>query len=70
MSLKVNRDNIFFILPESRYSVSNRIDRYMDEDFTFHISAKIIKESLGLKESFIFSRNGMHSGISAFKDDW
>lgn len=70
MSLKVTKDNIFFILPESRYAVSRRIDRDMDEDFTLHVTAKIFKESLGINESFMVARNGMHSGISAYRDDW
>ena len=70
MSLKVNRDSIFFILPESRYSVSNRIDGYMEEDFTLHLTAKIHKETLTEKQSFMVARNGMHSGISAFKDEF
>lgn len=70
MSLKVNRDSIFFILPESRYSVSNRIDGYMEEDFTLHITAKIEKESLTQNQSFMIARNGMHSGVSAFKDEF
>jgi len=70
MSLKVNKDNIFFILPESRYSVSDRIDKWMEEDFVLHVSAKIFPETLDIKQSFLVSRNGMHSGISAFKDDF
>lgn len=70
MSLKVNKDSIFFILPESRYAVSNRIDKYMDEDFTLHITAKIAKEKLINKDSYMFARNGMHAGISAFKDQF
>ncbi len=70
MSLKVNKDNVFFILPESRYSVSKRIDSYMEEDFTLHVTTKIFPEELTTKDSFIIARNGMHSGISAFKDVW
>jgi hypothetical protein len=68
MSLKVGKDEIFFVLPESRYSVSTRIDGYMDEDFSLCIKAKVIKELLTDKEVFIFSRNGKHAGISAFID--
>lgn len=69
MSLKVNRDNIFFILPESRYAVSNRIDGFMEDDFTLHIGTKLFPELLDNKQKYFFARNGMHSGISAFKDD-
>jgi hypothetical protein len=70
MSLRINKDNIIFVLPESRYAVSERIDTWMDEDFTLHVTAKVFPEELTEKESFIFARNGMHSGISAFKDSY
>lgn len=70
MSLKVNKDNIFFVLPESRYAVSDRIDKFMEEDFTLHVTAKIFPETLEVKQSWIIARNGMHSGISAFKDPY
>lgn len=70
MSLRVNKDNIFFILPENRYGISDRIDGFMDEDFTLHITAKIYPEQLTEEESFMFSRNGMHSGISVFNDEF
>jgi hypothetical protein len=70
MSLRINKDNIVFVLPESRYAVSNRIDTWMDEDFTLHVTAKIFEETLTEQETFIISRNGMHSGISAFKDSY
>ena len=69
MSLKVTKNNIFFILPESRYAVSERIDNYMDEDFTFHVTAKLFPETLTENESFMLARNGMHSGVSAFQDE-
>lgn len=69
MSLKINKDNIFFLLPESRYSVSDRIDSYMEKDFTLHVKAKVFPDSLiDNKEAFLIARNGMHSGISFFKD--
>lgn len=69
MSLRINKDNIFFILPEDRYSVSKRIDSYMSEDFTLYVKSKINYTELeNDKEYFIFSRNGMHSGISIYKD--
>lgn len=68
MSLKVNKDKIFFILPESRYAVSDRIDKWMEEDFSLHVSAKIFPEALTENQSWIIARNGMHTGINAFKD--
>jgi hypothetical protein len=70
MSLLVNKENIFFILPESRYAVSDRIDRWMEEDFTVHLTAKLFPETLKNEQAYMFARNGMHSGISAFKDDF
>ena len=68
MSLRIDNENIFFLLPESRYAVSDRIDGYMEEDFTLHVTAKLFPETLTERESFILARNGMHSGVSAFKD--
>jgi hypothetical protein len=68
MSLKVTKENIFFLLPESRYAVSERIDGYMEKDFTVYVKAKLFPETLTQTESFLLARNGMHSGISAFKD--
>lgn len=69
MSLRINKDNIFFILPEDRYSVSKRIDKWMAEDFTLYVKSKINHTELeNDKEYFMFSRNGMHSGISIYKD--
>ena len=70
MSLRINKDNIIFVLPESRYAVSERIDTWMDEDFTLHVTAKVFPELLTEKQAYIISRNGMHSGISAFKDSY
>lgn len=69
MSLKVDKDNIFFLLPESRYAVSSRIDDYMDKDFTLHVRGKVINTNLTDREAFMIARNGMHSGISFFKDN-
>ncbi len=70
MSLRVNKDSIYFILPEDRYSVSNRIDKHMAEDFTLYVKAKINYDNIAdNSESYILSRNGMHSGISIYKDN-
>jgi hypothetical protein len=70
MSLRINKDNIFFILPEDRYSVSNRIDGYMATDFTLCARVKIMYDELqNNSESYIFARNGMHSGLSVYKDN-
>jgi hypothetical protein len=70
MSLKVDTDNIFFLLPESRYAVSDRIDGWMEKDFTLYLRFKIFPEELEIdKEAFAFSRNGKHSGISVIRVD-
>lgn len=69
MSLRINKDNLFFILPEDRYSVSNKIDAHMAKDFTLYLKVKINVEFLEKdKEHYIFARNGMHSGISIYRD--
>lgn len=70
MSLRVNKDNIFFVLAESRYAVSSRIDKHMDEDFSLFVKFKIYPDKvIKGKETFAISRNGMHSGVSAYRDD-
>jgi hypothetical protein len=68
MSLKINKDNIFFILTENRYGLSERIDSDMDNDFTLYTKTKLFPETITNKASYILARNGMHSGISVFKD--
>jgi hypothetical protein len=68
MSLKINKDNIFFILTENRYGLSERIDSDMDDDFTLYTKTKLFAESITNKASYIIARNGMHSGIAVFKD--
>lgn len=71
MSLRTKKDNIFFILPEDRYSISKKVDEHMANDFTLFIKAKINNESLEKdKTFFLFSRNGQHSGISILKNEW
>lgn len=68
MSLKINKDNIFFILTENRYGLSERIDCDMDDDFTLYTKARLFPESITNNTAYIIARNGMHSGISTFKD--
>ena len=46
MSLRIGKEDVYFILPESRYAVSTRIDKYMEEDFTLYVKSKSINESL------------------------
>lgn len=69
MSLRINKDNLFFILPEDRYSVSQKIDGHMKKDFTLYVKVKVNVDFLQKdNEHYIFARNGMHSGISIYKD--
>jgi hypothetical protein len=68
MSLRINKDNIHVILPKNHYIPDSKIDDAMEGDFTLYAKVKIHPEILTGKESFIIARNGMHSGISAFKD--
>jgi hypothetical protein len=68
MSLKINKDNIFFILTENRYGLSERIDSDMDGNFTLYTKTKLFPEAITDKASYIIARNGMHSGVAVFKD--
>jgi hypothetical protein len=69
MSLRIDKDNAYLILPESRYSISQRIDGSMDGDFTLHVRAKAFKETLTDKKSYIIARNGQHCGIAINRND-
>jgi hypothetical protein len=40
----------------------------MDNDFTLYAKAKLFPESITDKAAYLIARNGMHSGISVFKD--
>lgn len=66
MSLRLNKNKIFFLNIDKKQNELNTIGDFMENDFTIVFDAKIIKEGL-LKDypSFLFSRNGKHSGISA-----
>lgn len=70
MGLKIDKDNIYLITNNSKYDISDKIDNFMENDFTIFIRSKIKKKSLKFgDESFLFARNGMHSGISAYLDE-
>ncbi|MBM5787261.1 MAG: hypothetical protein FJ375_00835 [Pelagibacterales bacterium] len=70
MSLRINKDNIFFILTEDRYSVAKPIDMHMSKDFSLYVKAKVNEEFLEIgKEHFLFCRNGKHSGIAIYKSE-
>lgn len=68
MSLRINKDNLYVMLPSNAYFAESKIDDSLDDDFTLFARVKLNIQSLTAKESFIVSRNGMHSGISAFKN--
>jgi hypothetical protein len=70
MSLKINKDNIFMINPKNGYFDDDNSDDSMANDFTIFVKVKINSDVLTQTDSFIISRNGAHSGISALKDEY
>jgi len=68
MSLNVSKDNIYLITNYTKYTENISIGNFMENDFSLFLRVKIIKWLLTDKESFIFSRNGMHSGLSCYLD--
>lgn len=70
MSIRINKDNIFCILPTAKYELAENIGNFMENDFTIFVKVKILKEGL-TKEypSFFFCRNGRHVGLSAILSD-
>lgn len=70
MSLKINKDNIFLMHPKSGYFEDVNSEDSMAKDFTLFVRVKINSDVLKQTDSFIISRSGAHSGISALKDDY
>ena len=69
MSLNVNKDNIYFISPFSKYGGHDSIDTFMEKGFTISTRIKINKENLPTQmDAFMFARNGKHSGILVYLD--
>ena len=69
MSLRVDKDNIYAVIPNNKYNSFENIGNFMEKDFTIFIRAKIKKEGLNpSEESFLFARNGQHCGISMILD--
>jgi hypothetical protein len=68
MSLKINKDNIFLMHPKNGYFDDTNVDDSMANDFTLFVKVKINPDVLKQADSFIISRSGAHSGISALKD--
>ena len=67
MSIKTNNNDIFYISPFSKYGDQVGIDDFMEKDFTISAKIKINKDKLiPLKDSFMISRNGRHSGLMSF----
>lgn len=70
MSLNINKDNIYLVVPKGRYQGSQPIGDFMEEDFSVFIRAKLNKKLIPKNENvFLFSRNGLHSGISMYLDN-
>ena len=70
MSLKINKDNIFLMNPKNGYFDDTNSDDSMANDFTIFTKVKINSALLKQTDSFIISRSGAHSGISALKDEY
>ena len=70
MSLKINKDNIFLMNPKNGYFDDINSDDSMANDFTIFVKVKINSDVLKQTDSFIISRSGAHSGISALKDEY
>lgn len=68
MSLKINKDNIFLMNPKNGYFDDNNSDDSMANDFTLFVKVKLNPDKLKQVDSFIISRSGAHSGISALTD--
>lgn len=68
MSLRINAENLYLVLPANVSFKESNISDSMEGDFTLFARVKIDKEKLTENESFIISRSGMHSGISIFKN--
>lgn len=70
MSLEVNEDNLFFVSPNSQYNVSEPFSAFMEENFTVFLRAKVnYKKHKPNEPAYLFSRNGMHSGIFSKRDN-
>jgi hypothetical protein len=70
MSLKINKDNIFLMNPKNGYFDDSNSDDSVANDFTIFVKVKINSDVLKQTDSFIISRSGAHSGISALKDEY
>jgi hypothetical protein len=68
MSLNINKDNLYLVLPSNVAFKESNIGNSMENDFTLFAKVKIDKNKITETESFIISRSGMHSGISIFKN--
>jgi hypothetical protein len=68
MSIKINSENLYLILPSNVSFKDSDIRDSMENDFTLFARVKVDKDKLTENEAFIISRSGMHSGISVFKN--
>jgi hypothetical protein len=70
MSLKIDKNNIYFMHPKNRdFKEINGYD-FMIKDFTLFVRVKVDESELQEMDSFIISRNGAHSGISILTDKY
>lgn len=68
MSFKTDKDNIFFMNPQSIEKYETDISGFMENDFTIYVKCKYDKHRLPYNDpSYIVSRNGRHAGICVLK---
>lgn len=68
MSLRITKDNIYLMNPQPAYFTPKHIYDTMSGDFTLYVKVKINQYALRQVDSYIISRSGAHSGISALTD--
>lgn len=67
MSLKVDKNNIYVIVPPKSDDITS-INKFMENDFTIFVRARIFPEELPYEQDcYIVARNGKHSGICVRK---
>lgn len=67
MSLNIDKDNLYFIVPNNIHHNGIRVDDFMEKDFSISMRVKIDKNELKPNSDwFLFSRNGQHTGVFIF----
>lgn len=70
MSLITNKDNVYFMAPFMNGDYGDDFSNFMEKSFTIYVKCKLVEDSLQPNNpSYLFSRNGKHTGISLIKDN-